>query len=316
LITECVMWAGRMVPTYQDEIDDWVNQSDSISKSIVRPSELGIDDIDWDHPCFIEGGLFGDVNILILDAQQWPAAMAQKVLKTLDNMVTPMRVGMVFAGGEPSKNTITYATEDVRERFVPYDPDDMAKWMVEWLRHREVTLSTEDATTIAEHVGEDVDRMVVGIISLANTYAGSKVKLSESMHFFGGESGADAKRLISCIQSADSAEALNILHRLVNQGGQNLYGLTAMIIASLRPLIALSSDKNVDLDALGVGGYRQHYVQREARSVSKGAGLAIQEVLSRSEGQFFGGSKLSERDIVTGMILSLCHIFKDISSRR
>lgn len=295
--------------TYQKELDEWMSQSDSFDKSILNVEDILELEIGSEH--FPNSfGMFGDMNILIMDAQNWKAADAQKALSLYEDIPAEVRVGLVFAGGEPSKNTIKFATEPLRERYIPLDEDGMTQWIVDWLDDRDFKIKKSEARDIAAHVSFDADALVRGLQSLISSDANRSIDdASRVMYMFGAPKGGDGIELSKYIIAGNKKGVTEEWFRLKNESGDNLIGVMYMITNSLRAYCALAYDPDVNLDQFGIYGGRQYYVRQEARSINKSKALKITEIVSRADSRIFGGSSLSFSDVLLEMSLAACKVF-------
>lgn len=265
MISECVMWVGIYTSTYQDEIDTWLGETDDLDKSVMHCDEIWLDD---DNDLFIDtGGMFSDKVVLFLGAEKWSSGEAQWVLRKYSEMTGDVKVGLVFQGGDPAKKVAEYATEEVRVRRIPYDSNDMADWIVSWLRKRKVIIDRDDAYAVAEHVRYDIGQLVQAITLISSGLTkGNRAQRDEILGLLGPLGETDLQDLTNGIIAGDRPATAEAYQRLAHMGAHYLFHILSN---RMRAYCALAYNKSIDLTLFGFYGGAQYYIKKEAKLTEK-----------------------------------------------
>lgn len=304
MISDCVMWVGNHTSTYQDEIDEWYALGDDIDKAAYHCDEIWIDS---DNDMFVDsGGMFSDKTVLFIGAEEWSSADAQWVLKQYDNMDCDVRVAMVFKGDDPARKVAEWATEDVRVRRIPFDPQDMADWIQQWMKKRKVLIERDDAVEVAEHVRYDVAKLVQAINMITSGSPKGRVSRKEIIELLGPLGETELQDLTNGIVRGDRALAAESYQRLAHLGQHYLFHILS---TRMRAYSALAFDRNADLTLFGFYGGAQYYIKREAKLSEKQA-IRVLQIIAQYERKLKGfDDGLGLDDSMMMFIDSLAMIF-------
>jgi DNA polymerase-3 subunit delta len=137
---------------------------------------------------------------------------------------SPTTALVLVASGGPVSQKVANAVKKVGEvvDVSLRQPKDAKAWFAQRLKDAPVRFDARAAKLIAEHVGEDVGRLV-GLLNLLEGVHGAGARLSEDdVRPFLGEAGGVAPwGLTDAIDDGDTEGALTQLHRMMVGGGRH-----------------------------------------------------------------------------------------------
>jgi len=105
-----------------------------------------------------------------------------------------------------------------------------ATWLAARLKDAPVKLDARAATTVGEHLGDDVGRLGSLVEMLASAYGeGARVGVDEVTAFLGQAGSVAPWDLTDAIDQGEIASALAVLHRLMDAGGRHPLVLLATL---------------------------------------------------------------------------------------
>jgi DNA polymerase-3 subunit delta len=136
---------------------------------------------------------------------------------------------------------------------------DAKAWFAQRLKDAPVRLDARATKAIAEHVGEDVGRLV-GLLNLLEGVHGSGTRLSEDevTPFLGEAGGVAPWELTDAIDEGDTEGALTQLHRMIEGGGRHPLVIMATLHNHYARMLRLdgaqAADETAAAKVLGLTG--------------------------------------------------------------
>jgi DNA polymerase-3 subunit delta len=219
---------------------------------------------------------------------------------------------LALTGGRMNKkitDAVTGAGGQVIATAPPQRANDRAEWITERLEAHSVRLDRAAAAHLADWLGEDLSR-VDGIAStLASTYgSGAQIGVEEIEPFLGDAGGVTPWALTDAIDQGQTAEALTLLHRMLQAGARHPLQVMATLHTHYARLARLDGvEARSEADAAAATGLKPGFPARKAlenyrRLGGDGVGRAI-ALLAKADLDLRGGSDL-ENDLVMELLVA------------
>jgi DNA polymerase-3 subunit delta len=187
----------------------------------------------------------------------------------LADPVPETKLVLSLAGGRMNKkitDAVTAAGGAVISTAPPQRAKDRADWISERLSAHSIRLDSGAASLLADWLGEDLSR-VDGIAStLASTYGSATVIGSAELEPFLGEAGGVTPwALTDAIDQGSTAEALGLLHRMLEAGTRHPLQVMATLHTHYARLARLDgADARNESDAAAATGLKPGFPVRKA----------------------------------------------------
>jgi DNA polymerase III subunit delta len=219
---------------------------------------------------------------------------------------------MALTGGRMNKkitDAVNGAGGQVIATAPPQRANDRSAWIAERLEAHSIRLDRAAAVHLADWLGEDLSR-VDGIAStLASTYGtGAQIGVEEVEPFLGDAGGVTPWALTDAIDQGQTAEALTLLHRMMQAGGRHPLQVMATLHTHYARLARLDgADARTESDAAAATGLKPGFQARKAldnyrRLGGDGVGRAI-SLLAAADINLRGGTDL-ENEMVMDLLVA------------
>ena len=300
-------WSGSMYQTYQDEVYRWLqkNSADEASfeaREIISPATLNDPDFTWEDSLISDSFLWLTDNrtLLIDEASSIKAPEMNQIIKRLQSLGTLFTVAFV-KGSEPVSSVKKALTEDIRERYVPFqDVVAQTEWIISWLDRRDVSITEEDAETIALISGEDVNIQVQVVGTLATAHKGEDLDWEQIEPHLATLGALDSFALPNAIVKGDRERAIESAARVASTFDSAFMSLGLLKKKYRNYAIFVDSPEksNVLAERLGLNPRAIGYQIREAHTLGRDRIAKSIKIIADTERRF-------KRDFVTGVMAKL-----------
>jgi DNA polymerase-3 subunit delta len=230
----------------------------------------------------------------------------------LADPVPETKLVLTLAGGRMNKkitDAVTAAGGSVIATAPPQRAGDRADWITERLSAHSVRLDRGAMTLLAEWLGEDLSR-VDGIAStLASTYGSDVVIGSAELEPFLGEAGGVTPwALTDAIDQGATAEALGLLHRMLEAGTRHPLQVMATLHTHYARLARLDgADARNETEAAAATGLKPGFPVRKALDNYRrlgGEGIARAVALLAAADLDLRGSTDLENELVMELLVA------------
>jgi DNA polymerase III subunit delta len=191
----------------------------------------------------------------------------------------------------------------------PQRANDRASWIAERLETHSVKLDRAAAAHLAEWLGEDLSRVDGIAATLASTYgAGAVIGVSELEPFVGEAGGVTPWALTDAIDQGRTAEALALLHRMMEAGTRHPLQVMATLHTHYARLARLDGvDARSESEVAAATGLKPGFPARKAlenyrRLGGEGVSRAI-TLLAAADLHLRGGTDL-ENELVMELLVA------------
>ena len=185
---------------------------------------------------------------------------AGRLIEYLNQPLDTTVLVLVGGGGTIPQKLVAVVKErgEVIDAGLPRQGKERTSWITERLKDAPINLDAAAARRVAEHLGEDVARLG-GIIDTLTSAYGPGTRIGEvELEPFLGEAGATAPwDLTDAIDRADSAAALEHLHRMMAAGERHPLVVMATLHRHFQNMLRLDgAEVRSDAEAAQVLGMR------------------------------------------------------------
>ncbi len=149
------------------------------------------------------------------------------------------------------------AGAEVVDASAPTGAKRRAEWLASRIADRNLRFDPAARERLADHLGEDVERLEGILSSLEATWgAGTKVSVAELEPFLGSAGDVPPWDLTDAIDRGDVAGALRFLARMTGAGGRHALGVMATLHSHFSQMLALDgSGAGTDAAAAEILGF-------------------------------------------------------------
>ena len=188
---------------------------------------------------------------------------------------------------------------------------DRAGWLDRRLAEAPVRLDRDAARQLGDHLGEDVGRLSALLDTLAAAYGpGARVGVAELEPYWGGAGGVPPWDLTDAVDRGRAADALRLLHRLVDGGGRHPLELMAILHRHFGAMLRLDgaevAGEKGAAELVGMAPYPAKKVLEQSRRLgSAKVGRAV-ELLAAADVDLRGASGLPAILVLEILLIRLC----------
>jgi DNA polymerase-3 subunit delta len=219
---------------------------------------------------------------------------------------------MSITGGRMNKkitDAVNAASGTVIATAPPQRANDRAVWITERLEAHSVSLDRSATSHLADWLGEDLSRVDGIAATLASTYGtGARVGLAELEPFLGDAGGVTPWALTDAIDQGHTAEALALVHRMMEAGTRHPLQVMSTLHTHYARLARLDGvDARSEAEAAAATGLKPGFPARKAldnyrRLGGEGVGRAI-ALLATADLHLRGGIDL-ENELVMELLVA------------
>lgn len=215
--------------------------------------------------------------VVVREAGQLSASDAKRLAAYLGDPLDTTALVLVGGGGTVPQALVkaVHACGEVIDTSVGTGRA-RSQWLTEHLKGGPVRLEVPAAARLAEHLGEDMGRLVGLLDTLAAAYGpGSTVSLDELEPFLGEAGSLAPWDLTDAIDTGDTAKALTVLHRMVTAGESHPLVVLSLLYRHYRQMLRLDGAGVTSPEqAAQVLGLRSPYPAKKALSQSRRLGTS------------------------------------------
>lgn len=318
MISECLVWYGIFSEIYQDELTEWEQDNDDFdAPEHIRCDEFDLEDEELFYTTFTSASMFGERTLVLRNCEEWPAATVKKALSLLEDTDGEFRVSMLYQGREITSSIEPFVTEVLDRRIQFQDPQDMADWLMTYFEDHGLSITGDDAYSVAEHVGRTVNSvqtLVRVAISTVNNHPTDTVTYRDLLSSLGGVGEVEMYNLSSAIASGDRSYSREIVERL--EGIHHPLKLLSFLKSRYRNyLIIYEDDSNETLNDLNVKRGAARYLRSEARTLGMRRLLRSIEEINQADNNMKGGIDLPSQLQFSMLVDTLTNHFRNALKR-
>lgn len=224
---------------------------------------------------------------------------------------------MSISGGRMNKKiteAVSAAAGTVISTAPPQKANDRAAWIAERLEAHSVSLDRSAASHLADWLGEDLSRVDGIAATLASTYgSGVRVGLAEVEPFLGDAGGVTPWALTDAIDQGQTAEALALVHRMMEAGTRHSLQVMSTLHAHYSRLARLDgAEAHSESEAATATGLKPGFPARKAldnyrRLGGEGARRAI-ALLAVADRELRGATDLEDVVVMDLLVARLSRL--------
>ncbi len=204
---------------------------------------------------------FGDRRVVVArDVGRFSTHDAEPLVAYLRDPLVTTSLVLVAGGGQLSRALVDAVRKagHIVDAGVP-GGKGRASWLAARLKEGPVRLDARASALVAEHLGDDVDRLASLLEMLASAYgAGARLGPEEVAPLLGGAGSVAPWDLTDAIDRGDTAVALSVLRRLVGPGARHPLVILATLHSHFARMLRLdgadAADETAAAALLGMGG--------------------------------------------------------------
>ena len=204
---------------------------------------------------------FGDRRIVVArDVGRFSTHDVEPLVAYLRDPLPTTSLVLVAGGGQVARSLV----EAVRKAGHMVDAGvpggrGRSTWLAARLKQGPVRLDARAAAMVAEHLGDDVDRLGSLLEMLASAYGqGARIGPDEVGPLLGGAGSVAPWELTDAIDRGDAAVALAAMRRLIGPGGRHPLVITATLHSHFGRMLRLDgadvADESAAAAVLGMSG--------------------------------------------------------------
>lgn len=255
--------------------------------------------------------------VVVRDVGRFTAEELAPLLAYLSDPMPTTSLVLVAGGGRTSAKLASAAKAAGRLVSAQVERGQAAAWMRDRLRRSGLSLDAGAQLALAEHLGEDVGRLVPVLAVLEAAYGpGAALGLEQIEPYLGEAGSVTPWAFTDAIDAGDAGQALRMLHRLLGGGERHPLVVLAVLHRHLESLMRVD-DPSIRSEAeaarvMGITAGRSTFPAKKALRAARDWGSAhIAEalgLLADAEVDLKGASAWPAPAILEVLVARLCRL--------
>ncbi|HUY86733.1 MAG TPA: DNA polymerase III subunit delta [Acidimicrobiales bacterium] len=209
--------------------------------------------------------------VIVRDAGQLTAEDAQLFSEYLqDPLDTTVLIFIAGSGRIPAalEKSVKAAKGEIIDTSVPSGTKGRTEWLAARMAESSLKIDAGGRERLAEHLGQDIER-VEGLIASLEAAYGPKAKIGEEElePFLGSGGDIPPWELTGAIDSGATGKALLLLGRMVSAGGRNALAVLAILQRHYSQMLSLDgSGATTDAQAAEILNLKQPFIAKRIRT--------------------------------------------------
>jgi DNA polymerase-3 subunit delta len=255
--------------------------------------------------------------VVVRDVGRFSTEELAPILAYLEDPLPSTALVLVGGGGRTAAKLAAAAKEKGRLVATDVDRGKASSWVHDRIRRAGLTLDPGAESAVAAHLGEDVGRLVPLLSVLEAVYGtGARLGLEDVEPYLGEAGSVTPWAFTDAIDSGDTSEALQLLHRLLEGGDRHPLVVLAILHRHVSALMRID-DPSIGSEAeaaraMGIQPGRSTYPAKKAlRSAQQWGSANIAEaicLLSDAEVDLKGASAWPGTTVLEVLVARLCRL--------
>lgn len=239
------------------------------------------------------------------------------LLAYLDDPLETTSVVLVAGGGTTPPKLVSAVKAKGRILSTGVDARHSGDWVQQRLRQSGFQVDAAGVDLLRSHLGEDVSRLVPLLAVLEAAYGtGARLGPAELEPYLGEAGSVTPWAFTDAIDAGDAAQALALLHRLLEGGDRHPLVVLAIVVRHVQSLMKVDSasirTEAQAAEAMGIAKGRSTYPAKKALRLAQQWGSAhIAEaigLLADAEVDLKGASAWPEAAVLEVLVARLCRL--------